>query len=411
MKQIFNIVLVFSLFTITSSCINNSQVTNEQDNQPYLIMLSLDGFRWDYCDLANTPTFDSLAEIGTKAESLKPSFPTKTFPNHYSMATGLYPDHHGIVLNNFYADDLDLQYKLSNRDAVTNGDFYGGQPIWNVAEDNGITTATLFWVGSEADVDNKQATFWSRYDKKLPLNSRIDSLVNWLSLPLEKRPHLILWYYYEPDNIGHKFGPDSPEIIAEVEKLDKFVGDFFTAMRKLPVFSKLNFIITADHGMAQLSPERVIIIDDIIDTADLAFDNGWNPVYNLKAKSGKKEKIYNQLNGANKHLQVYKHGEVPEELHYGTNIRTQDMTIVSDPGWSLYWSWKKGNSLGTHGYDNRCKDMHAFFYAAGPAFKNGYVHPTFNNVDLYPLVGKILNIEVPTSDGEVENIEGMIITE
>ena len=411
MKTLINALLAFSFLIFLYSCDSLKSDKQETDNQPYLIMLSLDGFRWDYCDMANTPTFDSLAMVGTKAESLKPSFPTKTFPNHYSMATGLYPDHHGIVLNNFHADDLGLDYAISNREAVTNGDFYGGQPIWNVAEDNGITTATLFWVGSEATIDNKQATHWLQYDKSLPKPARIDSLVKWLSLPVEERPHFIMWYYYEPDHTGHVYGPDSPELVAEVESLDKFVGDFFTAMRRLPIFPKLNFIITSDHGMAQLSPDRAVFLDQYVDTADIEFFNGWNPTMNIKARPGKIDKLYSQLKNANDHLKVYKHGELPPELNYGNNVRTQDITVYTDSGWSLGWSWRPDKSLGTHGFDNRDMDMHAIFFAAGPAVKKGYVHPTFNNVDLYPLAGEILDIQVPESDGKHENISGMLISE
>ncbi len=408
MKSLFNTLLVISVVVVISSCNYQNNINQDTDNQPYLVMLSLDGFRWDYCDKANTPVFDSLAKVGVKAESLKPSFPTKTFPNHYSMATGLYPDHHGIVLNSFHAPDLGLEYSIPDRDAVTNGDFYDGQPIWNVAEDNGIKTVTLFWVGSEAPVDGKQASYWYQYDKKLPTEARIDSLERWLSMPIEDRPHFIMWYYYEPDHTGHVYGPDSPEAIVMVEELDKFVGDFFTAMRTLPVFPKLNFIITSDHGMAQLSPDRVVFLDQYVDTADIEFCDGWNPAMNIKAKPGKADMVYDQLAGANEHLNVYKHGELPPELNYGTNERTQDITVFTEPGWTLSWSWDQDKSLGTHGFDNGCKDMHAIFYAAGPAFKKGYVQPTFNNVDLYPLAGSVLGIQVPESDGEKDNISGML---
>lgn len=389
-----------------SSCADLNKDTKSE--QPYLIMLSLDGFRWDYPEKANTPVLDSLAKAGVRAESLKPSFPTKTFPNHYTIATGLYPDHHGIVLNSFYANDLDKSYAIRDRSAVTNGDFYGGEPMWNVAEDQGVKTATLYWVGSSADIDGKRPSKWSLYSNSLSLNSRIDSISTWLSLPEEKRPHLIMWYYPEPDGIGHKYGPDSDEIIKEVEKLDSFLGDFFTAMRKLPNFDELNFIVTSDHGMAQLSPDKLVILDDFIDTNDLAFWHGGNPVYNLKAKEGKADKVFNDVNNKHKHLKAWKHGEVPEELHYGTHIRTQDITLASDSGWSIRWSWEKSYGFGTHGFSNQNTDMHAIFYAAGSAFKNNHIQAEFNNVDIFPLVGEILNITMPASDGKVENVNGML---
>lgn len=396
------------IFLLSAVLIFSCQRVDKTPKQKYLIILSMDGFRWDYPQKAHTPTLDSLAKAGVKAESLKPCFPSKTFPNHYSMATGLYPDNHGLVLNRFHATDLGKEYSISNTKTVTDGEFYGGKPIWNVAEEQGVKTATLFWVGASASINNKRPSHWSKYNEELSKKARIDSVFKWLSMPEEKRPHLIMWYYHEPDAKGHDFGPEGEETIKLLEELDSFLADFFTQMRKLPNYDELNFIITSDHGMAQLSPDKVFLLDKIIDTADLAIVDGGNPVYNLKVKEGKLDKVYKKLNNYNKNLLAWKHNEVPEELHYGTNIRTHDITIVSDSGWSIYWSWNQGKSLGTHGYKNTCKDMHAIFYAAGPDFKINYSQPTFNNIDIYPLAGEILNLKLPEVDGKFENVKGMI---
>lgn len=408
MKIINYIILsIASIFALTS-CVNNTIPAEAEDDQPYLIVLSLDGFRWDYCEKAETPTFDSIAIVGTVAESLKPSFPTKTFPNHYTMATGLYPDNHGIVLNNFHAPDLNKDYAVRDRNAVQNGEFYGGTPIWNSAENNDVKALSLFWVGSSADVVGKRPSYWFNYDKTLSLDSRIDTLVKYLSAPVSERPHFLMWYYYEPDTQGHDYGPDSEEVTNEVEKLDKFLGRFFTAMRKLPIYDKLNFIITSDHGMSQLSPDREIFIDKIVDTALIDFVDGGNPIMNIKAKDGKTDEILISLNNSGTNLKAWKHGELPSRLHYGNNIRTHDITVVADSSWSIGWSWRPYGGLGTHGYDNNNKDMHAIFYAAGPAFKVNYSHPQFNNVDLYSLMAKIINIEAPKNDGNFENVKGML---
>lgn len=401
----FSLIFLLSVMSFVSC-----QRADTLPKENYLIILSLDGFRWDYPQKANTPTLDSLAKVGVKAASLKPCFPSKTFPNHYSIASGLYPDHHGLVLNRFHATDLGKNYSISDTKTVTDGEFYGGKPIWNVAEEQGVRTATLFWVGASADINDERPSHWSLYDEELSKQARIDSLYNWLSMPEETRPHLIMWYYHEPDETGHKFGPESREIVELIEELDRFLADFFTKMRKLPNYDEINFIITADHGMAELSPDKVILLDKVIDTADLEFTDGGNPVYNLKVKEGKLDKVYKQLNDYNKHLLAWKHNEVPDELHYGTNIRTHDITIVSDSGWSIYWSWYQGNGLGTHGFKNTCKDMHAIFYAAGPDFKVNYKQTTFNNIDIYPLAGEILNLKLPKVDGKIENVKGMIKT-
>ena len=400
-----SILLFMAVSFLQTAC--HSPVTKQINNsKPYLIMLSLDGFRWDYTDEANTPVLDSLKKAGVFAE-MKPSFPTKTFPNHYSMATGLYPDHHGIVLNNFYAKDLNKHYSISERASVSDPTFYGGEPIWNTATKQHMKAATLFWVGSEAPIENMRPEKWFQYNHTLPFTSRIDSIVTWLSYPDATRPHLILWYYPEPDGSGHHFGPEGEKTIAMVEQLDRWLGKYFTAMRKLPVFPKLNFIITSDHGMGSILNEKQIILDNWVDTAMLSQIDGSNPVYNFKVKKGLINKVYVRLKKAS-HLQVWKHDSLPQRLHYGHNIRTQDITVAAAPGWSIYWSWKIGHGKGTHGYDNDWSDMHAIFYAAGPAFKQNYSQPVFENVDIYPLIAHILQLNPAKTDGHLNDVKGML---
>lgn len=390
-----------------SSC--NGTAHNGKDDQPYLIILSLDGFRWDYCDYAETPTFDSLSRVGTKAQSVVPCFPTKTFPNHYSIATGLRPENHGLVLNSFYDPIIKKSYSIRDKDAVTNGEFYGGEPIWNVAEQNGVKTATLFWVGASAEINQQRPSYWSNYNEELSLNSRIDSIVNWLEMDEKNRPHLIMWYYHEPDNIGHIYGPNSPELISEIEKLDSFLNVFLTEVRKVNIFSEIDFIITSDHGMGELSSDKEVYLIDIIDTNDIEYYNGGNPIINFKVKDGKIDKVYNDLIKGSENIEVWKNNETYDDYHYGKNHRTLDITVVAEPYWSLYFSDKGYASKGTHGYSNTFKDMHSIFYAVGPSFKKNYIHPTFNNIDIYPLIGEIMDFETPASDGVLENTVDMVI--
>ncbi len=370
-------------------------------------MLSLDGFRWDYPAFAHTPVLDSLKQAGVIAESLKPSFPTKTFPNHYTIATGLYPDHHGLVNNTFYAPDMDKIYRISNREAVENGDFYGGEPIWVTAEKQHVITGTYFWVGSEARIDGIRPTYWYKYDQSTPFKDRVDTLKYWLSLPDDKRPHLILWYDYQPDYIGHRVGPYGKETIAMVEHLDSLLGYYFTEMRKLPQFDKLNFIITSDHGMTETSGDRVVVIDRYIDTADVEMIMGSNPVFNVKVKPGKLQKVYSELKKV-PHIFTWKHDNVPARLHYGQNPRTLDLIVAAYPGWSLVTSRRNHVGPGNHGYDNDFKDMHAIFYAAGPAFKEDFVHPTFENVNIYPLIANIMKLKPAPNDGKLKNVFTML---
>jgi alkaline phosphatase D len=393
--------IIFGLFIF--SCKTSKQTEEEH----YVVMLSVDGFRWDYPDSISTPNLDFIASKGVKAKSLKPCFPTKTFPNHYSMATGLYPDHHGIVLNNFYAPDMDKHYSIGNREVVENGNFYGGEPIWVTAEKQDVISASFFWVGSEAPVKGIRPTYWKRYDHYFPFEQRIDSVIAWLQLPENKRPHLILWYIHEPDSKGHDFGPDSKEIEETVIYLDSLIGVFINKVEQLPYSDKINIIITSDHGMCNISTDRNVILDEYIQSDWFEHIKGGNPVYCLDAKDEYYDTAFICLN-LMPHVKVWEHGKLPKRLNYGTNPRTLDFIIAADSSWSIRWKKQRPYAGGTHGYDNDNTDMHAIFYAMGPAFKINYIHPTFNNVDIYPLISEILKLQPAEVDGKLENVSEML---
>ncbi len=373
-----------------------------------MVIVSLDGFRWDYPDHSVTPTLDSIERHGVKAKSLKPSFPSKTFPNHYSMATGLYPDHHGIVQNSFYDPEFDEDYYISNREAVENPKFYGGEPIWVTAEKQDVRSASYFWVGSEAPVSGYRPSYWKRYEHNFPFEQRIDSVIYWLNLPEEERPHLILLYFHEPDNVGHAYGPESVETNKEVHYLDSLMGDLCKKLNQLPFAKDINVIITSDHGMSEVSGERMVFVDQIIDTAWFNRIIGHNPNYLFDVKDNFYDTALASLQDS-PHIKAWKHGELPEELNYGTNPRTMDFIVVADSSWSISFSDNPIEYMGAHGYDNRNTDMHAIFYACGPAFKKNYKANTFENVDIYPLIARILGLFPAEVDGSVENVEGMLV--
>ena len=377
-----------------------------EQSKPYVVMLSMDGFRWDYTDHVSTPNFDKIAMKGVKAQSLKPSFPTKTFPNHYSIATGLYPDHHGIVLNTFYDPATDREYSISNREAVEDGSFYGGEPIWVTAEKQGMISSSYFWVGSEAEIAGHRPTYWKKYDHDFPYGQRVDSVIAWLQKPEEIRPHLILWYLDEPDHSGHKFGPESIEIRNKVAELDSILGVFLTKVEALPNADEINIIITSDHGMGSISNDRRVNIGDLLqaDWADKML--GYNPNFNIKSKPEHAGDIYEALKDK-QGLKVWYSDSLPERLHYGTNLRCLDFVVLADSSWSLVPDSSKRVGNGAHGFDNANSDMHAIFYAYGPAFKVNYVSPTFENVDIYPLICEILGLEPAPVDGKLEHVKGL----
>lgn len=398
--------IIFALWLLIAltSCRNTEKkVENHQ-----VVILSMDGFRWDYADRTNTPNLDKIARNGVKAERMIPSFPSTTFANHYTIATGLYPDHHGILVNRFYAPDLEAYYNdRGNRASVEDGKFYGGEPIWVTAEYQQVKTATFYWVGSEADVMGKRPTYWKRYEHDLPYSQRIDTVIYWLGLPEAQRPQLIMWYFDEPDSSGHDFGPENDSILPLITRLDSLVGVFLAKMEALPNAENINFIIVSDHGMAQLSPDRQILLDQYVDTSMLAIIDGWNPTMNLKVKEGYLDQVYESLQKV-ENLQVWKHGEAPAHLHHGTHIRTHDITILADDGWSIYWSWAKGDANGTHGYDIRNTDVNAIFYAIGPDFKSNYVKKPFQNIHIYPLLAHLLQLQPAKVDGNLDSIRDIL---
>jgi alkaline phosphatase D len=376
----------------------------EKPSKKYVVILSLDGFRWDYTDKFATPNLDFIAKNGVKAKSMIPGFPSTTFANHYTLATGLYPDHHGIVLNQFHAPEFGTIYNdAKDKNTVRDGRYYGGEPIWVTAEKQNVKSASCFWVGSEADISGIRPSVWKKYDQKLPFSQRIDSIISWLQLAEEKRPELLMLYFHEPDESGHHIGPENDSMSTVITYLDSLVGDLRNKLMKLPVAENIDFIVVSDHGMAQLSPDRQIILDQFIDTTLVEFADGWNPTMNIKAKPGKADLLFNQLNKI-EHLQAWKHGEAPAHLHHSTNIRTHDMTILAENGWSIYWSWSKNKSNGTHGYDVRNKDVHAIFYAIGPDFKKGYLKPSFQNIHVYSLLAHLLQLKPAPTDGHLDSI-------
>jgi alkaline phosphatase D len=227
MKKIISVtIIVFSLSVFLTSCYNKKNT-----EQAYLVILSLDGFRWGYPDSIPTPNLDAIAANGVKAVSLRPAFPSKTFPNHYTMATGLYPDHHGIVLNSFYDPASGREYAIRDREAVEDGYFYGGEPIWVTAEKQGVKSASYFWVGSEAEIKGYRPSIWKEYEHKFPYDQRMDSVIAWLQLPPGQRPHLILWYMDEPDHSGHYYGPFSEGTNKIIMYEDSLLGIFIEKIK------------------------------------------------------------------------------------------------------------------------------------------------------------------------------------
>lgn len=374
----------------------------------YVVLVSLDAFRWDYNLMYITPNLNRLSHDGVKADRMISSFPTNTFPNHYSIATGLYPDHHGLINNSFPAPDLSLFYRMGDRAAVENPSFYGGEPIWVSAEKQGVKAASFFWVGSEAPVGGMHPTYWKKYDGTITIEAKIDTVIKWLSYPVQTRPGLVTIYVDEPDATSHDFGPFSAETGKIVERLDSMMGVLRTKLSSLPDAKKINLIILSDHGMAPVSSERYLNIRDLVPNRMIASISGSNPVYLINPAEGKDDSVLYLINKA-KGVRAWKKSEVPAKWHYGTNPRIPDIVVVADSSWSI-GTRPDGSSIigGAHGYDNLNSEMFSIFYAAGPSFKKNYKFKELNNVDVYNLICRILDITPAKNDGDPKHIKGML---
>jgi len=405
------IILLILSFTFFS-CYSLPQKTVTVEPENYLLLISFDGFRWDYMDKTDTPNLDRLVATGVKADALISAFPSKTFPNHYSIVTGLYPENHGIVFNSMYDPIFDATFSLGNRDEVQNGRWWDGEPIWVTAEKQGLKTLCNFWPGSEAEIKGVRPTYWVPYDGNLPNDERVKIVFEYLDKPAKERPSFYTIYFSDPDDYGHMSGPDSSSINIAIQECDARIGQLIAGLEQRNLFDKVNIMIVSDHGMAQLSQERLVFLDDYLDPTDLKMPN-WSPVLDIWCKESEVDSIFNLINGKHPNFSVYKKQDVPEQLHFSNNRRIAPIIGIMDNGWTLtshdyfaeHQSYYTG---GTHGFDPIHPDMHAFFLAYGPSFKSGTTVPAFENIQLYNLMAKVLELEPVANDGDFKIVENIL---
>ncbi|HOW39483.1 MAG TPA: ectonucleotide pyrophosphatase/phosphodiesterase [Bacteroidales bacterium] len=372
--------------------------SDKKEPKNYVLLVSFDAFRYDYPVIYNTPNMNILAKDGIKADRMISSFPTNTFPNHYSIATGLYPDHHGLINNSFPAPDLGMFYRMGDRQAVENPAFYGGEPMWVTAQKQGLRAASFFWVGSEAPVGGMHPTYWKKYDESTGYGERIDTVMKWFTYSEERRPRLVTLYFDEPDATSHSFGPESEETKEVVESLDSLVGVIRGKIALLPFADRVNLIVLSDHGMASVSPEKYINLKSVVPDRMIESISGGNPVYLINPASGKADSVLLLINSTSG-VKAWRKSELPEKWHYGTHPRIPEIVVVADSSWSIGTRPSASRSRGAHGYDNQNPELYSIFYAAGPAFKKNRTLQELNNVDVYNIVCKILNLKPAPNDG------------
>lgn len=364
-----------------------------------VVLISLDGFRRSYLDTDSLPTLHALVSDGVKADAMIPSFPSLTFPNHYTIVTGLYPEHHGIVGNTIYDPEFKQLFTMSNA-AAKESRWWWGQPIWITAEKQGERAGSFFWPGSEVEIDSTRPTRWKPYDGKVTFDARVDTVLSWLDLTGPQRLSFITLYFDEPDHSGHEYGPDSPKTAAAAARADSAVGRLVQGLRARGMYDKVNLIIVSDHGMSALSPDRVVYLDDVVDTSTVRITS-LSPNLAITPKDGDAAALLAKIQRL-PHVTAWLKADVPARLHYNEGRRITPVVAVADDGWTISThSAKRAILGGAHGYDNANASMHALFIAHGPAFKQGVTMREFPNVDVYDLLANILHLKPAPNDGSL----------
>ncbi len=373
----------------------------------YTVIISLDGLRWDYLDTYDVPFMNQLTREGVKAV-MQPSFPSKTFPNHYTLATGLTPDHHGIIANIFWDREKGVEYSLSNKETRADSRYYGGDPVWLTAKHQGVKTATVFWVGSDVAVKGEYPTYWRDYQtEQLDFESRVDEIIRLLSLPEQDRPHLVMAYFEEPDRSGHDNGPMHRNTRLAVENMDLLLSKLWARIQLLPFADKVNFIVTGDHGMASVDPKRFVDIDDVLPKR--WYERFCNDYPTLIYASAPQyiDSICDALQHVD-HIRAWKRADIPAYLGYGTDKNMGDVVVLPDVGW-LFADKPSKKQRGSHGFDHTAADMQVGFRAIGPDFKVGYVKADrFRNVCVYPLLCYLLGVTPSPNDGSLEEVRDLL---
>jgi len=404
-KRIAFVLFVVFLGVVVAQDAYVSRLRNRKvEPRMYTVVLSLDGFRFDYQDIANTPNLDSIQKNGVKAAELQPVFPSLTFANHYTLATGLYVENHGIVANNFMIPQTKQIYTKSAPEKVADGRFYGGEPIWVTAESQKIKSAVNMWVGCDATIKGYRPTWWQSYSADEPYKARIDSIIECLSVDYDKRPHLAMCYIEETDKVGHRFGPDSPKTIAAIESVDSLVGYFRQRLASLNFCDSINFIVLSDHGMVQADTLSIVdlgkyVRHEWVDT--VICSPAISLAYCKKDCADSLLSVLKDVNGICACLRA----DLPERFHCSATVRMGDVVILSDSSKVQIYNNKRSLPAGVHGYDNANSFMSGIFYAEGPSFKNGFAAPQLYNTDVYALLCRLLEIAPAHNDGQIERME------
>src|SRR5262245_24816025 len=395
------------LVLVAAACLQPS------DRVPILILVSFDGWRWDYIDRANVPTLRALGARGVRSQGLIPAFPSNTFPNHYTIVTGLLPDHHGIVDNNFSDPALADRFSMSSETA-RDPRWWGGRPLWALAKAHGLRSASMFWPGSDVAIGGVRPDYWKPYDGRVTNAARVQQVLDWLALPSEERPTFMTLYFSEVDTAGHDYGPESQEVLDAAAHLDSALGDLMSGIGALGLLAHTSVVVVSDHGMSPLSPERTILLDDYLNPSDVDIP-AWSGAGNVAPGPRSGEQVDQALKGKHPALAVYRREELPPDLQYGRNPRVSPIVGLVDDGWTVTTRERlerdrKDNRkrAGSHGFDPKYRSMQGLFVAAGPRIKAGLVVAPFRNVDVYDFLCTVLDLLPDPNDGNPQTTEAFL---
>ena len=375
-----------------------SAVATQADRPDPVILISIDGFRPDYLGRGATPVMDGLVAGGAFGP-MRPSFPSVTFPNHYTLVTGLHPDHHGIVGNRFTDAELGV-FTMASKES---GFWDQAEPIWVSAEKAGVRTGTMFWPGSEVEIHGVRPSRWEPFDQSMSGDARVDRILSWLDLPADQRPRFETLYFDIVDSAGHRHGPDAAETRAAVASVDASIGRLVEGLKARGLYDRTLLVLVSDHGMAATSPDRVVWIDDIIDPAALQIGYG-GAVLTADPAPGREAEVQQKLVGRHPHMECWNKADVPAGLVYGSNPRVARIVCLVETGWLTATRDRPVTRPGgAHGYDNQAPEMQALFIAHGPGVIPGRRLTDLDSVDVQPFLARVLGVTAPQGDGRAED--------
>jgi predicted AlkP superfamily pyrophosphatase or phosphodiesterase len=405
-SQIRGVAVIVVLVSLIAACHPSAPIVPSKAPPPgrpsAVLLISLDAFRADFLDRGLTPNLTQLARDGVRAQWMTTSYPSLTFPNHYTIVTGLRPDHHGVI-HNTMRDAVLGSFALGNREAVANGQWWGGEPVWVTAEKAGMPTATLFWPGSEAAIKGVRPRRWKVYDDTVPIAARVDTVVGWLAEPVATRPKFVTLYFETLDDAAHSHGPESPEVRTALVEVDRQIGRLLDGLKRDGQLERVAIVIVSDHGMAPVPPDNVVAVEDMVDAADATLIAAGQSV-GFAPRPGRDREAEARLIGRHSHYECWRKADLPARWHYGQHPRVPPIVCQMHEGWDAAprASAQKrapGVTRGSHGFDPTLRSMRALFLARGPSLRAGAVVPPIDNVDVYPLLMSLLGLDALPHDG------------